>query len=73
MDTPLGMINLALEGRIDFLKKTNPWGSAEEDTAADFASRKPDPQAAAQALVAMIQARKPKQLPAATAKGTALG
>lgn len=27
LDTPLPQIELALDGKIDFLKKTNPWGS----------------------------------------------
>jgi hypothetical protein len=75
MDTPLAMINLALDGRIDYLKKTNPWGSAEDDQAEEFANRKPDPEGAAKALVAMIEARKPRRMPPPKAKeeGTALG
>ncbi len=71
MDTPLPMINLALEGRIDFLKKTNPWGSAEDDAADELANREPDPEGAAKKLVAMIEARKPRRLPPTPAKGGA--
>jgi hypothetical protein len=64
MDTPLSMINLALEGRIDFLKKTNPWGSSAEDKAEEeFANRKPDPEGAARQLQAFFAALKPRQLP----------
>jgi hypothetical protein len=72
MTTPLAAINLALEGKIDFLKKTNPWGSADDEAETDFASRKPDPEGAAKAFIAMIEARKPKPMPAKE-KGAAHG
>lgn len=29
--TPIPQIELALKGRIDFLRKTNPWGGDEPD------------------------------------------
>lgn len=66
------MIDLALEGRIDYLKKTNPWGSAEDNAAEEFANQKPDPEGAAKKFAAMIAALKPRQLPPAK-EGTALG
>lgn len=31
-DTPIPHIELALDGKVDFLKKTNPWGSEKEET-----------------------------------------
>ncbi|MGE4044458.1 MAG: hypothetical protein AB7F35_06370 [Acetobacteraceae bacterium] len=31
MDTPFSQITLALDGKIDFIKKTNPWGSGEDE------------------------------------------
>jgi hypothetical protein len=63
MDTPLAMINLALEGKIDFLKKTNPWGSAKDEDDVDLLDRKPDPQGAAKQLLAFVAAAKAKPLP----------
>lgn len=62
MTTPLTMINVALEGKIDFLKKTNPWGKAEDD-ADDWQSRPPDPEGTARKLIQFVQARKGKPLP----------
>lgn len=53
------MINLALEGRIDFLKKTNPWGSAKSED--DWQEERPDPEGAARKLVALMKARKAVQ------------
>jgi hypothetical protein len=62
MTTPLAMINLALEGRIDFLRKTNPWGSAKDDED-DWKDQKPDPEGAARKLIDFVKARKAMQLP----------
>lgn len=31
LNTPLGQINLALKGRIDFVMKTNPFGSGKKE------------------------------------------
>lgn len=31
LNTPLSQINLALKGRVDFIVKTNPFGSKKED------------------------------------------
>jgi len=63
MTTPLAMINLALEGRIDFLKKTNPWGSGKDEDADDWQHQKPDPEGAARKLIEFAKARKAKPLP----------
>jgi hypothetical protein len=62
MDTPLGMINLALDGKIEFLKKTNPWGKAEDD-ADDWQHQKPDPEGSARKLLQFVRARKAMPLP----------
>ena len=56
LTTPLQQINLAMEGKIDFLKKTNPWGSKEdEEQEQDLMKRAPDPEGAARSLVALVQ------------------
>ena len=34
LNTPLSQINLALKGRIDFIVKTNPFGSGKKEEAA---------------------------------------
>lgn len=62
--TPIPQIELAIAGKIDFLKKTNPWGSGEEDAEAKRLAEAPSgPEAAAaaqQQLVALV-ARKQRQ------------
>jgi hypothetical protein len=65
LDTPLVQINLALKGKIDFLRKTNPWGSSEEraEEPEDWRQQKPDPEGAARKLMAFVKAAKAKQLP----------
>lgn len=30
LHTPIVQIELAIDGKVDWVKKTNPWGSAEE-------------------------------------------
>jgi hypothetical protein len=60
MTTPLAMINLALDGRIEFIGKTNPWGGSDED---DWQHQAPDPQGAARKLIDLVQARKAMRLP----------
>lgn len=37
MTTPVPRILLGLEGKMDFVIKTNPWGSAKKDDAAPIA------------------------------------
>jgi hypothetical protein len=32
MRTSIFRIELALDGKVDFLKKTNPWGSGEDES-----------------------------------------
>jgi len=64
LTTPLQQINLALDGKIDFLKKTNPWGSKDDDKdEGDLMDKAPDPQGAAQKLLAMVKRRKAQPLP----------
>lgn len=55
LTTPLQQINLALEGKIDFLKKTNPWGSKEEEDDGDLMNKAPDPAGAANRLVQFVK------------------
>lgn len=65
LDTDIHLIALALEGKIDFLKKTNPWGSPDDDDeAALLAAQEPDPAGAQKALVTWVkrqQARKARE------------
>lgn len=63
---------MALDGKIDFLKKTNPWGSGEEgpkgtpaageyaetaDKPPDLLSRPPNPEFAARKLMDIVKRR----------------
>ena len=65
LDTDIHLIALALEGKIDFLKKTNPWGSKDDDDeAALLAAQEPDPAGAQKALLTWVkrqQARKARE------------
>jgi hypothetical protein len=50
-DTPIPEIELALDGKVDFLKKTNPWGSATEEETPPAASE----EEAADRLLAILR------------------
>lgn len=57
LDTTIGALQLALDGKIDYIKRTNPFGSGEEDNEGkrvrieeDILSQKPDPAFAAERL-----------------------
>ncbi len=64
LSTPLQQINLALDGRIDFLKKTNPWGTQEEPEETDLMKKAADPEGAAKELIAFVKRRGAQALPA---------
>jgi len=49
LNTPIPQIELALEGKVDFLKKTSPWGPAEAEA--------PEPQNVAQGLAALLRSK----------------
>ncbi|WP_200475098.1 hypothetical protein [Azospirillum argentinense] len=61
LDTPIPLIELALDGRTDFVRRTNPFGSAPNSggraaTAAPAAA--PDKATMTQGLAAFLRARK---------------
>lgn len=51
LDTPLGQIRLALAGKVDFLRKTNPWRSKEDIDRERAEERGADPAGVAQTLL----------------------
>lgn len=58
LHTPIPQIELAIAGRVDFVKKTNPWGSGsteQDDEAKRLAEAEPDPEAAQKQFVAFVQ------------------
>ncbi len=73
MSAPIGQINLALAGKIDFVKKTNPYGSSEEEEEARKLRDAPsNPEFAMKTLVGLVKTRqgnaprKPKRAPKPT-------
>ncbi len=54
LDTPIPLIELALDGKLDFVKRTNPFGSADDKPAAP----PPDKGKVAQGLAAFLRGRK---------------
>lgn len=61
--TPISQIELALAGKIDFIKKTNPFGGGEteEDKMAKrLAEQRPDPDAAARQIMHFVGDRQRK-------------
>jgi hypothetical protein len=46
----INMIHLAIEGKVDFVKKTNPFGSGDDEPGTDVSKRAPEPGIAAQQL-----------------------
>lgn len=68
LDTPLSQINLALAGKIDFLKKTNPWGSKEDADESGVISRASKPEDVPGAVRAFVEAIGAKPLPKRKAK-----
>jgi hypothetical protein len=50
--TPIPMIELSLKGKVDFIKKTNPFGSGEDPPkASDLSKEPPNPAFAARQLM----------------------
>ncbi len=57
MTTTIGALQLAIEGKIDFVRKTNPWGSDEDnpdEKAKKLLQEKPNPELAAKQLQAFF-------------------
>jgi hypothetical protein len=69
LDTPLSQINLALAGKVDFLKKTNPWGSKEDTDESGVISRATKPEDVAGAMRTFVEAIGAKRLPKRKANG----
>lgn len=59
LDTNINQISLALEGKIDFVKKTNPWGSGEEEKSDEERLREqtPNPELAMKQLLGAVAVR----------------
>lgn len=57
-DTPIPEIELAFEGRVDFLKKTNPWRSSDDDQPEESEPSQDD---AGETLFAMLRRMQHKQ------------
>lgn len=56
-NTTISHLNLALAGKIDFVKKTNPWGSAEDKAEEPGPG---NPERAALDIMAWAKRQKPK-------------
>jgi hypothetical protein len=63
LDTPISQINLALAGKIDFIKKTNPWGSSEDAEDGRSISQATSPDRVADAFQTFVKAVGAKPLP----------
>ena len=58
LDTTLGALQLAIEGKLDCVKRTNPFGSGEDDKnkmQRDIEKERPNPQLAAQQIQAFFR------------------
>ena len=53
MSTPLAAIYMSFDGHVDFLRKTNPWRSAEDVEDDRIRDMKPDPDSAARVFAAL--------------------
>ena len=58
LNTNICQIELAIEGKIDFVKKTNPWGQSEEEKSEDeLLNAPPDPEKAMKKLLQFVKKR----------------
>lgn len=53
--TTIARLELALEGHLDFIRRTNPFGSGEKTEDEKLAEQVDDPDRAAQQLVAFVK------------------
>lgn len=60
LNTPIGQIRLAIDGKIAFIKATNPFGGEEEKPKSDPLFPAPNPKAAMDAFLGFV---KPKAVP----------
>ncbi len=58
LTTTISQIELAIEGKIDFVKKTNPWGKSDEEKEEEkILSEPPNPEIAMKKLMIMAKRR----------------
>lgn len=57
MNTPICQLRLAIDGKIDFIKATNPFGSGDEKPKHDPLFPPPNPKAAMDAFLGMVKPR----------------
>lgn len=57
--TPLAELEAALRGRMDFLRKTNPWRTKEEAEADRIAEMPPDPESGKRFFETLLKIAKP--------------
>ena len=58
LTTTLVQLEMAIEGKVDFVKKTNPWGSKEEKSEEEIMQETvPSPETAAQQIIEMVKTR----------------
>lgn len=68
LSTPLSQLNLAIAGKVDFVKKTNPWGSGEDTAESGVISRAAKPEDVGNAFRTFVEAMGAKPLPVKRAK-----
>ena len=60
LTTTIAQLELALEGKIDFIKKTNPFGSKDEDGEGKYwadGGGVPDPETAMKQIVGLVKTK----------------
>lgn len=55
LDTTISQLEMALTGKIDFVKKTNIFGDGEETEEEKLAKSKPAPEVAAMQIIDFVQ------------------
>lgn len=57
INTNVNILDLAIRGKVDFIKKTNPFGSKEESEEEKLAKQPPNPEVAMRQLMNMAKRR----------------
>ncbi len=57
LTTTISQIELAIEGKVDFVKKTNPFGNGKEDEEEKLLNEPGDPEMAMKKLLQMAKRR----------------
>lgn len=63
LTTPLSQITLALNGKVDFLVKTNPWGSKDDQGESGVSARATTPESVQGFLQNLVKISGAKRLP----------